>query len=112
MWPTPGCWRSRLPGISAFVKGPRTALTAFYARAGTLARVPLGGGGPREILEDVMHADWLPGGGELAVIRRQQVEWPIGNVVYTSRLLLTHLRIAHNGDRLALFEGGSVIVLD
>ena len=99
-------------GDLAFVKGPRTALTAFYARAGTLARVPLGGGGPREILEDVMHADWLPGGGELAVIRRQQVEWPIGNVVYTSRLLLTHLRIAHNGDRLALFEGGSVIVLD
>jgi eukaryotic-like serine/threonine-protein kinase len=99
-------------GDLAFLKGPRPALTAFYATAGTLARVPLGGGGPREILEDVMHADWLPDRDELAVIRRRQVEWPIGKVVYTSRLLLTHLRIAHNGERLALFEGGSVIVLD
>jgi eukaryotic-like serine/threonine-protein kinase len=122
---TPGSAESRALGIAdarvmaisasgdlAFLRGTRAAVTAFYASAGTLARVPLGGGGAREVLEDVMTADWLPDRGELAVIRRQQVEWPIGNVVYTSRLPLTHLRIAHDGTRLALFEGGSVIVLD
>jgi eukaryotic-like serine/threonine-protein kinase len=122
---SPGSAESRALGIAdarllavsssgdlAFLRGTRAAVSAFYASAGTLARVPLDGGGPREILEDVLTADWLPGRAELAVIRRQQVEWPIGNVVYTSRLPLSHLRIAHNGDRLALFEGGSVIVLD
>jgi hypothetical protein len=35
---------------------------------GTLARVPLEGGAPREILENVMNADWSPDGKELAVV--------------------------------------------
>ena len=38
---------------------------------GTLARVPLAGGTPREILEDVVSADWSPDGKNLAVIRRR-----------------------------------------
>jgi hypothetical protein len=100
-------------GDLAFLRGPREALTTFYATPGTLAHVPLNGGGAREILEDVAAADWLPHGTELAVVRRRDVEWPIGKKIYSSpRLPLTHLRIEPRGDRLALFEGGSVIVLD
>ena len=49
---------------------------------GTLARVPLVGGAPREVLQDVYTADWSPDGNELAVVRRVagelQLEYPIG----------------------------------
>jgi hypothetical protein len=38
-------------------------------RAGTLARVRLVGGQPRELAEDVLAADWVPGGDELAIVR-------------------------------------------
>jgi eukaryotic-like serine/threonine-protein kinase len=109
---------ARLLGVSssgdlAFLRGTHETLKAFYATAGTLARVPLDGGGSREILEDVMTADWLPQSTELAVVRRRDIEWPIGKKIYSSqRLPLTYLRIAPSGDRLALFEGGSVIILD
>src|SRR4029450_4762546 len=105
---------ARLLGVSssgdlAFLRGTHETLKAFYATAGTLPRVPLDGGGSREILEDVMTADWLPQSTELAVVRRRDVEWPIGKKIYSSqRLPLTYLRIAPSGDRLALFEGGSV----
>jgi hypothetical protein len=36
---------------------------------GTLARMPLAGGAPREVLEDVFYADWSPDGKNLAVVR-------------------------------------------
>lgn len=56
---------------------------------GTLARVPLTGGAPREVLENVKFADWSPDGSELAVIRRvdgaDQLEYPIGRVLVRPR---------------------------
>jgi hypothetical protein len=36
---------------------------------GTLARMPLAGGAPREVLEGVVSADWTPDGRELAAIQ-------------------------------------------
>ena len=55
---------------------------------GTLARVPLAGGAPRQILEDVVMADWAPNGDDLAVLRRPggvfQLEYPIGRKLLTS----------------------------
>ncbi|MFI5088674.1 MAG: protein kinase [Terriglobales bacterium] len=54
--------------------------------AGTLARVPFGGGAPREILEDVYFADWGPDGESLAVVRgaagRYRLEYPVGTVLH------------------------------
>jgi eukaryotic-like serine/threonine-protein kinase len=113
-----GVSNAKLLGISpsgdlAFLSGTHEVQETFFAAPGTLARVPLSGGGSREILEDVITADWLPDGTGLAVVRRRGVEWPIGKQIYSSpRLPLTYLRIAPSGDRLALFEGGSIIVLD
>ncbi len=52
---------------------------------GTLARVSLAGGAPRDLLENVMAADWDPEGRELAVLRRvdgkKRLEYPIGHVL-------------------------------
>ncbi|MCI0605143.1 serine/threonine protein kinase [bacterium] len=56
-----------------------------WQRTGTLARVPIDGGAPREIVEDVQDADWTPDGSELAVIRnvpgKRRLEFPIGNII-------------------------------
>ena len=77
--------------------------------AGTLARVPLSGGAPRAILENVNDADWSPDGNSLAVShtvgQRNQIEYPIGTVLDTTegRAPLS-LRVSPKGDLLAFFE--------
>ena len=52
---------------------------------GTLARVPITGGTPRELVRDVKFADWSPDGSELAIVRhvdgRDRLEYPIGTVL-------------------------------
>jgi len=52
---------------------------------GTLARAPMTGGVPREMIERVKFADWSPDGASLAVIRRadgrDMLEYPAGNVL-------------------------------
>src|SRR5947209_2032781 len=49
---------------------------------GTLASMPLVGGTPKEILEDVFEADWSPNGKNLAIVHvvegQYQLEYPIG----------------------------------
>ncbi len=56
-----------------------------FLRAGTLARVPLAAGHPKEVLRDVIAADWTSDGGEFAVARahdgRIRVELPIGRAL-------------------------------
>ena len=76
---------------------------------GTLARVPLSGGAPREILENVNDADWSPDGTALAVSRgvsgRNRIEYPIGTVLYeSSGQPPLSLRVSPKGDSLAFFE--------
>jgi serine/threonine protein kinase len=76
---------------------------------GTLARVHLSGGAPREILENVNDADWSPDGSSLAVSRtvggKNRIEYPIGTVLYESggRPPIS-LRVSPKGDLLAFFE--------
>ena len=56
--------------------------TSGRSLVGTLASVPLGGGGLREVLDNVSAAEWSPDGKELAVLRRvgteTLLEYPIG----------------------------------
>jgi Tol biopolymer transport system component len=81
---------------------------------GTLARVPLSGGAPREILENVNDADWSPDGARLAVSRavggRNRIEYPIGTVLNESdgRPPLS-LRVSPSGDLLAFFDYDSAV---
>jgi serine/threonine protein kinase/Tol biopolymer transport system component len=82
---------------------------------GTLARVPLSGGAPREILENVDDADWSPDGTQLAVSHtvggRNRIEYPIGTVRYENegRRPLMRLRVSPKGDQLAFFEFDNAI---
>jgi len=77
---------------------------------GTLARMPLGGGAPREVMEDVQEADWSPDGSQLAITRRvgeqDQLEYPVGRVLYRSRSggYLSDPRVSPAGDRVAFFD--------
>ncbi len=75
---------------------------------GTLARMSLDAGAPREILEGVREADWSPDGKELAVIRdvdgTDTLEFPAGKVLYRSGGYLSNPRFSPAGDRIAFFE--------
>jgi Tol biopolymer transport system component len=91
-------------GEMAILLGPAT-----NGSSGTLARVPLSGGAPREILENVNDADWSPDGSTLAVSRtvggKNRIEYPIGTVRYESDGRSPELlRISPKGDLIAFFE--------
>lgn len=52
---------------------------------GTLARVPIAGGAPREMVENVKFADWSPDGQDLAIVRRvdgrDRLEYSLGKIL-------------------------------
>jgi eukaryotic-like serine/threonine-protein kinase len=79
-----------------------------YSFSGTLARVPLVGGAPREILENVEWADWAPDGNTLAVVRhaagRSRLEYPIGKVLYETGGWISHPRFSPKGDMIAFLD--------
>ncbi len=79
-----------------------------YEGTGTLARVPLAGGSPREVLESAQDADWSPDGKELAVCRvvgnRSRLEYPIGKVLYEAANWVRAVRVSPDGKRLAFID--------
>jgi len=94
-----------------------------WERAGTLARVALGGGAPREVLEGVLEADWGPEASDLAVVRdaggRRRLEYPIDKVLYQTAGYISHIRISPRGDLVAFLDhplrgdnAGTVAVVD
>jgi len=85
---------------------------------GTLARVPLAGGAPRELQEEVKYADWSPDGRDLAIVRRvgdrDQLEFPAGNVLAEPRAPkggFSFARVSPRGDAVAAFELGTMSAL-
>jgi len=96
---------------------------AAFALSGTLARVPLAGGAPREAVDNVLWADWAPDGQSLAVVRASNValshlEFPAGNVIYEPKGWVGHLRFSPNGNFLAMADhvpsgdDGRVVIID
>ncbi len=75
---------------------------------GTLARMPLEGGAPREVLDGVREADWTPDGSELAVIRdvggKDRLEFPAGKVLAETGGYFSEPRFSPRGDRIAFFQ--------
>jgi Tol biopolymer transport system component len=76
--------------------------------SGTLARVPMSGGTPREVADDIAAADWTSDGTRVAVVRArpglQQLEFPIGNVLYQTTGGIDSPRISPKGDLIAFSE--------
>jgi eukaryotic-like serine/threonine-protein kinase len=101
----------------------KTHAAGTFVDTGTLAIVPLSGGSPHEVLENIQYADFSPDGKQLAIIRdlgpRSRVEYPAGKPIYEFTGWLSHLRISPRGDRLAFAEHplinddfGSLVVMD
>jgi serine/threonine protein kinase len=86
----------------------RQYLGSWFISRGTLARMPVDGGAPRDILEDVQEADWSPDGTKLAVVRwvngRNRLEYPVGTVLYETAGYLSHPRISPKGDLVAFMD--------
>jgi dipeptidyl aminopeptidase/acylaminoacyl peptidase len=75
---------------------------------GTLARVPVAGGLPREVADQVQEADWSSDGANLAIIRlvngKWRIESPIGTVQYETVHAISDLRFSPDGSRIAFVE--------
>ena len=103
-----------------------TAYYGGYARTGTLARVPLSGGTPREVLDNVQDAEWAASGDSMAVVRfvpdnhHWRLEYPIGHVLFDGINWISHPVISPDGKLIAFADHenpsgddeGSVAVLD
>ncbi len=97
--------------------------THGWVSSGTLARIPLFGGAPREICENVQEAEWGPDGKSFLILRRLgesfRIEYPIGHVLHKSMMWISHPRFSPKGDMIAFFEHpfygddrGSLVVID
>ena len=97
--------------------------TGGWVTSGTLARAPLFGGAPRELIDQVQDADWIGDGKELAVLRHAReglvIEAPMGTPILESQHWISNVRMSPRGDRLAFLEhelwgddGGRVVILD
>jgi eukaryotic-like serine/threonine-protein kinase len=79
-----------------------------WVNMGTLARAPLVGGAPREVLEQVQWADWSADGTNLAVVRdlggRNRLEFPIGKPLYETGGWIGHPRVSPKGDQIAFID--------
>jgi len=94
--------------------------SAIFRGRGTLARVSLAGGAPREVLDDVGAADWTPDGSDLAVALdgASRIEFPAGKDIYHAQGWISHLRFSRKGDLLAFADhvptgdDGRVVIID
>jgi dipeptidyl aminopeptidase/acylaminoacyl peptidase len=81
-----------------------------YARSGTLARVPLSGGTPREVLDNVQDADWAAHSDSMAIVRyvpennHWRLEYPVGKVLFDSINWISHPKISPDGKWVAFAD--------
>src|SRR5262245_34976733 len=80
----------------------------MYRAVGTLARVPVNGGAPRDVADSVMYADWAPDGKGIAVVRdlgdRRVLEYPVGTVVHQTPLEVFNPRVSPDNRRVAFWQ--------
>ena len=75
---------------------------------GTLALAPMFGGAPRQLAEEVCHADFDQTGRQLVVVREGQgksfLEYPLGRVLHETTGHISFARISPRGDRIAFLD--------
>ena len=100
--------------ILAISKADELAITLHYADiaanvgGGTLARMPLSGGAPREVQENVGSADWSPDGESLAVAAQTDqgivLEYPLGKVLYKAPGWVYDVKVSPDGNLVAFID--------
>ena len=79
--------------------------TDGQSATGRLALVPIDGGVPRPLLDDVQDCDFTPDGRELAVVRPAgrgfRLELPAGNLLHETEGWITDPRVSPDGRRVA-----------
>src|SRR3984957_11309109 len=101
----------------------KVTVTGTYTQVGTLARMPINGGSPRDILDGVQWADWSPDGKQMAIVRdvggKNRLEFPIGKVIHETPGWISHPRVSPDGTLVAFLEhpqvgddSGAVHVVD
>ncbi len=80
----------------------------MFTYRGTLGQVPLSGGSPRQIAENVEGADWSPDGKMLAIVRdvggKKRLEYPVGHVLLETDGWISHMRVSPKGDEIAFLD--------
>ena len=81
-----------------------------WMETGTLARIPMSGGTPREVLDNVQDADWAADGENMAVVRylpetqHWRLEYPIGKVLVDGTNWISHPKISPDGKWVAFAD--------
>ncbi|MGH9393442.1 MAG: TolB family protein, partial [Terriglobales bacterium] len=88
-------------------------IISAYEFAGTLALMPLNGGAPRPVLENIEFADFLPGSSDDSKLlisrfhpdaRQCTLEYPIGHVLYRTGGWIGQPRFSRDGQRIAFLD--------
>jgi hypothetical protein len=112
-----------LPLPDGFLQGISRSGELAMVGGGTLARSPLAGGAPREILENVSAADWAPDSSNFLVVKdvggKRRLEYPIGRLLYETPGFIRYPRVSPRGDFAAFLDSpipgddsSSVVVVD
>ena len=89
--------------------GELAIILDFKGNSGTLARLPMAGGTPRPVLENVNYAsaDWAPDGNELVVSHsvegKDRLEFPIGKVLVEGDAVGSP-RFSPSGETIAFWD--------
>jgi len=120
--PLPDALLFSISSASELAIGLDAKLQNSFQPAGTLARVPMSGGTPRQVLENVAEAEWSPDGAQLAVVHnlagKSRLEYPIGKVLYETGGWVGHIRFSPDGRTIAFLDhpassdGGAVSIID
>ena len=102
---------SKTGEMALALRPPRNLVQSFGSGnanyPATLLQASLAGGAPREVLTDVLFADWTPD-GQLGVARmiegRTRVELPVSKVLYETPDRIASLRISPGSGRIAFSE--------
>jgi eukaryotic-like serine/threonine-protein kinase len=86
-------------------RGELAIVASSGEEGGTLLRLSLAGGAPRQVLDRVVCAQWSPDGSELAIVRRvgnrQRLEYPIGHALFESARRIFSCAVSPDGASVA-----------
>lgn len=113
-------------GVAAISDNDELVLFAYdpsVSRPGTIVRAELDGGPPQYIDEHIKSVDWALDGKHIACVRtdekEDQVEYPAGRVLHSTRGVLGPVRVSPTDGAVAVIEkpvrgdtGGYILVLE